>query len=421
MPEKEFKLDPDSELRFEVEGAKETVELTLLQGKAEVFGTELAPDKPYVFLSGAKVAVYTWHGCALKLNGNTEGTYIAKETPMIMYLNTHACLERMRRQADEGLANCEDTRGPVTMIVGPTDVGKSTLCRILLNYAVRMGRRPIFVDLDIGQGSIAIPGTLGALLIERAASVGEGFSQEAPLVFNFGHLYPDANMTLYNILVSRLASIVQDKMVINKKVAASGVVINTCGFVKGPGYKSLTHVAQAFEVDLIIVLDQERLYNELVRDIPFIKVVFLPKSGGVVERTGAMRAAARDDRIREYYYGLHTKYHPHSFDVSLSTVQIYKIGAPSLPDSCMPADMKVNDDHMTRLVRVEPSPKLKHHMLAVSLATQPEDLLTSNVAGFICVLDFDEDNKMMKILSPQPKPLPRTLLILTEVQFMDSN
>ena len=29
MPEKEFKLDPDSELRFEVEGAKETVELTV--------------------------------------------------------------------------------------------------------------------------------------------------------------------------------------------------------------------------------------------------------------------------------------------------------------------------------------------------------------------------------------------------------
>lgn len=47
------------------------------------------------------------------------------------------------------------------MIVGPTDVGKSTLCRILLNYAVRLGRRPIYVDLDVGQGSISIPGTIG--------------------------------------------------------------------------------------------------------------------------------------------------------------------------------------------------------------------------------------------------------------------
>lgn len=37
------------------------------------------------------------------------------------------------------------------MIVGPGDVGKSTLCQLMLNYAVRMGRRPVFVDLDVGQ------------------------------------------------------------------------------------------------------------------------------------------------------------------------------------------------------------------------------------------------------------------------------
>ncbi len=37
------------------------------------------------------------------------------------------------------------------MVVGPTDVGKSTLCKLLLNYGVRVGRRPTFVDIDVGQ------------------------------------------------------------------------------------------------------------------------------------------------------------------------------------------------------------------------------------------------------------------------------
>ena len=37
-------------------------------------------------------------------------------------------------------------------VVGPTDVGKSSLCRILLNYAVRTGWAPTAVDLDIGKG-----------------------------------------------------------------------------------------------------------------------------------------------------------------------------------------------------------------------------------------------------------------------------
>lgn len=52
--------------------------------------------------------------------------------------------------------------------------------------------------------------------------------------------------------------------------------------MKGEGYKQLLSAVKSFEVDVILVLDQERLYNELVRDMPtFVKVVFLPKSGGV--------------------------------------------------------------------------------------------------------------------------------------------
>ena len=44
------------------------------------------------------------------------------------------------------------------MVVGPTDVGKTTICRILCSYAARMNRQPIYVDLDIGQvQSIATP------------------------------------------------------------------------------------------------------------------------------------------------------------------------------------------------------------------------------------------------------------------------
>ncbi|KAL0593081.1 hypothetical protein AAY473_037322 [Plecturocebus cupreus] len=53
--------------------------------------------------------------------------------------------------------------------------------------------------------------------------------------------------------------------------------------VKGSGYQALVHAASAFEVD-VVVLDQERLYNEPKRDLPhFVCTVLLPKSGVVVE------------------------------------------------------------------------------------------------------------------------------------------
>ncbi|KAJ4439451.1 protein CLP1 homolog [Periplaneta americana] len=413
----EFKLEPDCELRFEVESKNEKVTLELKSGMAEVFGTELVKGKSYVFTTGAKIAVFTWQGCVIELRGKTDVSYVAKETPVVMYLNAHAALEQLRKKAET-----DNNRGPVTMVVGPMDVGKSTLCRLLLNYAVRMGRRPIFVDLDVGQGQISVPGTIGALLVERPAAVEEGFSQQAPLVYHYGHKSPSTNLALYNMLVSRLAEVISERMQANRKANASGAIINTCGWVKGDGYKQLTHVAQAFEVDIILVLDQERLYNELVRDMPtFVKVVFLPKNGGVVERSQSARAEARDARVREYFYGLRTPLYPHSFDVRFSDAKIYKIGAPALPDSCMPLGMKA-EDNLTKLVAVTPGPNLLHHILAVSFAASvEEEVIQSNVAGFVCVTNVDMERQSMTVLSPQPRPLPKTLLLLSDIQFMDSH
>ncbi|KAG7202773.1 hypothetical protein KM043_009941 [Ampulex compressa] len=381
-PTQEFKLDPDCELRFEVESKNEKVTLELKSGLAEVFGTELVKGKKYEFTAGAKVAVYTWQGCTVELVGKTDVSYVAKETPMGLYLNCHAAMERLREAAEK-----DDTRGPITMVVGPCDVG-----------------------------------TVGALLVERPSNIVEGFSQQAPLVFHFGHKSPQANVALYNLLVTRLAEVCSDRLQANKKARVSGIVINTCGWVKGAGYKLLTHAAQAFEVDAILVLDQERLYNELVRDMPdFVKVVFLPKSGGVVERSQAQRTESRDQGVREYFYGSRTPLYPHSFEVKWSEARLYKIGAPVLPASCMPLGMKA-EDNLTKLVAVTPGPNLLHHLLSVSFADSPEDdVVQTNVAGFVCVTNVDVERQTFTVLSPQPRPLPNTVLLLSDIQFMDSH
>ena len=93
-------------------------------------------------------------------------------------MNTHCALDMHREQA---LA--KRTRGPRILIAGPTDVGKSTLCRVLLNYAVRSNRTPIFVDLDIGQNNISIPGTIGALLVSKPADIIRGFDKHSTLAY----------------------------------------------------------------------------------------------------------------------------------------------------------------------------------------------------------------------------------------------
>ena len=160
---------------------------------------------------------------------------------MMIYLNTHAALEQLRQKAEKDETN--KMRGPICMLVGPTDVGKSTVSKLLLNYAVRLGRKPLFVELDVGQGCVSIPGTIGAMLVERPASVEEGFSQNSPLVYHYGHSSPGHNHVLYNQLVSRLADVVRERMEKNRKAAVSGVVINTCGWIRGAGYDQIKHIA----------------------------------------------------------------------------------------------------------------------------------------------------------------------------------
>lgn len=81
-------------------------------------------------------------------------------------------------------------QGPRVIVVGPTDSGKSTLSRMLLSWAAKQGWKPTFVDLDIGQGSITVPGCIAATPIELPIDPVEGIPLEMPLVYFYGHTTP---------------------------------------------------------------------------------------------------------------------------------------------------------------------------------------------------------------------------------------
>lgn len=164
----EWFLKAESELRCEMAPTTSTVNsdspaftVKLLEGNAEVFGIELAQNKEYSFREES-FAVFTWYGCKLETVGEAQSIYISDKTPMIAYVNTHAQLEARR---DVALANSDE--GPRVLIVGAVDQGKSSLAKILASYAVRLDRTPIYVDLDVGQGALSIPGTMCAVPLDK--------------------------------------------------------------------------------------------------------------------------------------------------------------------------------------------------------------------------------------------------------------
>jgi polyribonucleotide 5'-hydroxyl-kinase len=91
---------------------------------------------------------------------------------MTVYANLHFALEPLRSAR----------RGPRVMVVGAPDTGKSWLSRMLANYAVRVGHRPLLVDLDISRGCMAVPGTMGAVCLQQPTPLHLSTSALAPYV-----------------------------------------------------------------------------------------------------------------------------------------------------------------------------------------------------------------------------------------------
>ncbi|KAG5527502.1 hypothetical protein RHGRI_028412 [Rhododendron griersonianum] len=355
----------ECELRIEV-SPDSPLRLRLLASTAEIFGNEIAPEIWLSFPPGLKFAFhvlgFSWYGATIEMDGATETDYTADE-------------------------------GPRVIVVGSTDSGKSTLSRMLLSWAAKQGWKPTFVDLDIGQGSITIPGLLRS-----------------------------PNVDLYKVLVKELAQILERQFAGNAESRAVGMVINTMGWIENIGYELLLHSIDALKAN-VLVLGEEKLFSmlkDVLKSKPNVDVVKLQKSGGVVTRQGNVRKKARHYRIKEYLYGLSNDFSPHSNTANFSYLSIYRVGGgPQAPRSALPIGAEPAADP-TKLVHVTISKDMHHAVLAVSFAKEPDQIISSNVAGFICITEIDFDRKKITYLAPSTGELPGRFLIMGSLAWLET-
>jgi len=426
-----YTLKVEEELRIEVDFEKQ-LRVKLTKGIAECFGTELLLGKEYTF-SGVKLAIFTWHGCEIQISGSYHHDYTATETPMSVYLNTHMGLEKLRETVSRQKipvhfgSDGDDSllTGPRVVLVGPTDVGKSSINRILLNYSVRAWRQPIYVELDVGQGDISIPGSIGALVMERVIDLEDEFSANSILSYFYGHVTPSDNIKLYKKVTTALAKAVDQKFEEDEKVRISGMMINTIGWVEGVGYELLQHVIETFRANVILVIGHERVYSELLKEFgkkSDVKVINLPKSGGVVTRDTKFRRRVRENKVKDYFYGIKKELFPHRIVVGLHEVEIYQVGQTYVaPSSALPIGekSKIDETKCQRLTTLG-SVDLSQAILGVSSLQEKydpaqHDLLSYNLLGFVCVESADQNR--LTLLSPAPGKLPGKYLLLGNLRL----
>ncbi len=142
--------------------------------------------------------------------------------------------------ATEALTELEQGK---VMVVGATDVGKSTFCTYLANRMLKKGLRIRVVDADVGQADIGPPTTIGSSVPKAFLSSLVDLDPEA-LIF-IGHTNPKQVEFKLTQGIQRLSSRGHDSL----------TIINTDGWVLDPeaiSYK--INVINTVKPDLVIGL-----------------------------------------------------------------------------------------------------------------------------------------------------------------------
>jgi len=220
--------------------------------------------------------------------------------------------------------------------------------------------------------------------------------------------------------ITNIAADINQKMEKNDDARCGGLIINTCGWVDGLGYELLQYAITALSANIVLVIDHERLYNDLFKEFgKNIKVLKLAKSGGVVTRDPQYRRKTRMNRIREYFYGIPGDLCPHSTVVDFKDVVIYKVGGgPLAPQSALPIGAQSTVDPV-RLVEIIPSSEIVHSILGVVHSKSPELILSSNLAGFLYVTEVNFERQKITFLAPSPGPLPSKYLVLGSLKWLE--
>jgi polyribonucleotide 5'-hydroxyl-kinase len=552
---KRYDLPAMMELRFEVPFCNTKASITtsnaacqfvLQRGSCELWGCELALGKTYrIPTGGCKLALFTWHGCVIDvlLVSHAEQPYTSDETETnISFVNTHAQLEALRDEAaaaalaDAAAAaiSMQDSqqhhaaptlkaKGPRVMIVGPPESGKSSLCKVLVAYACKVGRTPMWVDLDPVDNALSIPGTLAvapmsaaAVTIETYATNGipaastsssnignttsaatppTGVPPSSPLVVwhgsssasssnnNSGMGSKPIHPELFRAQVQALAAKIDQRLDGDDMARSSGIIVNTNGWMSeddAQGYPLLLDTAAALDITVFLVMGQDKLYSRLTNhykdsgisggDTSVVKVIKLPRSGGVVSKPDIKLSKSR--AVKRYFYGeslenltpsssstggasgggpsdkgglsstndaptsssgtLVPQLTPFLVQLSFADCHLYKVASISLSASLLPVAAAQSTDAI-QLVPIHDlkdagGEGLQHAVVAVahpsavskySQTQRARDLVTAGVAGFCVIERVNVDTDTLQLLSPCAGALPSTTLLLGDVTWME--
>ncbi|PXF40752.1 Protein CLP1-like [Gracilariopsis chorda] len=420
-PAREFSLQSEHELRFEIPPDVASASLTLLTGSAELFGLALAQNKPYHLAPSLNAAAFTWHGATLALRApKYVMAYTATDTPMPSYINAHSILQSKRQ-----VARRAGIPGPRAVVVGPHDCGKTALVNILAAYCVRANRTAVVADMDPSAGGAVgtMPATIALSLVSHLDLEAGNLVHERLATLMVGHHSPRHNVPVSERAFNKLAALLDKVMGMSNLDPWVGALADTSGDILAKdGTDGVIQAIRAMNADVVFVLGAERLYAAIKSTFEStpVEAVLLAKSGGVISRDAATRQVLRSNAIKSYFYGADNRLSPFSIAIEFDKVIVLRVGgeATVVPDSVLPAGASSSLDPL-KPVRITSVADVLHNVLAVSQATDEKDVFDMPLFGFLHVVKVDVERNSMTVLAPSPGTIPSTILLVGDTKWVE--
>jgi polynucleotide 5'-kinase involved in rRNA processing len=186
------------------------------------------------------------------------------------------------------------------LLVGGLDTGKSTLSRSLLASALAAGRRPAYLDVDIGHKTVGPPATVTLRVVASAEDLEpERLAVEGSMSF-VGSIAPEGHLLP---ILTGVATLHRQAI----EGGADFVVVDTSGLVSGVHGQLLKyHKVELLRPDLVVGLQRgEELLPLLgvIQRFFATEVVPLGLHPDVVPTTVDQRAESRELAMRRYFSG----------------------------------------------------------------------------------------------------------------------
>lgn len=216
------------------------------------------------------------------------------------------------RQEISRLAN----EGGTVLLLGGSDVGKSSFCRALIHKAISVGPKTAVVDADVGQSSFGLPGTVTLVTYGSTASAPPAPGSAIPS-------YPPQGRTFFFVGAVSPRDCLMNHLVATVRAAQAAweagaelTVVDTTGYVSAPEGALLKRAKiDAIRPDVVVALPHKNELQSILgaySGLTFPRVAILPPSPQASSRKRETRRKTRQDRFREYFC------HAKRFRLSLS-------------------------------------------------------------------------------------------------------